>query len=326
MHTGSLVCAPVCVDGIGMSEERGSPQATVTADLTHTSIKADPCSGTSLKNGAIAGLTSALCLQPLDVLKTRLQERQSGRNRGGPVRMVQVCKEIMTKGQGVFNFWRGTTPTLLRNVPGVALYFVTLQHLQYLLFLGHQRRLAWIEMLYNATGITVLGNMAVGALARTIAGGLLMPATVLKVRYESSLYRGYTSLSQSLRQLLATDGLIGLFRGFWATTLRDAPNAAIYLSIYRTLQNVLPGTNHETLSTLVCAGTAAGTATLVTHPFDLLKTRLQLSSQSQNIFRLFVNILKVEGLRSFFAGIAPRLVRKSLSSAITWAVYERLSK
>ena len=63
---------------------------------------------------ASAGLTTLL-LQPLDLVKTRLQE-----DRGA--RVATVVRAIVAEG-GVRALWTGVTPSLWRTVPGVGLYF-----------------------------------------------------------------------------------------------------------------------------------------------------------------------------------------------------------
>jgi solute carrier family 25 protein 38 len=60
----------------------------------------------SLGSGAVAGFASVLALQPLDVLKTRLQET--------PHHGIAWSRRVMTvvqntvRNDGVFGFWRGT--------------------------------------------------------------------------------------------------------------------------------------------------------------------------------------------------------------------------
>lgn len=68
-------------------------------------------------------------------------------------------------------------------------------------------------------------------------------------------------------------------------------------------------------------------ATTVTHPFDLMKTRLQLlPNEYKNLFHSVSLIYGREGLRGFFSGLMPRLLRKPASAAITWALYEEVIK
>lgn len=282
----------------------------------------------SLSSGALAGLASVLALQPLDVIKTRLQE-QPRTTAPWHLRLQDAIGAIQRQ-HGVLGFWRGTLPTLFRNVPGVAVYFVTLQQLQYLLLVAHQRRwlsarldrALWDDSAMRPTG---LGNMLIGGAARAVAGFLLMPATVLKVRFESRAY-DYRSMSVALRQIVQMEGLRGLFRGAGVTALRDVPHAALYLLLYRRLQRLLPEDlgNVEMARNLVAAGSASMVATLMTQPMDLAKTRVQLAKRPTNFWLVFGKVVRNEGLLGLFNGMGPRLLRKGLSSAVTWSVFEYL--
>ena len=70
---------------------------------------------------------------------------------------------------------------------------------------------------------------------------------------------------------------------------------------------------------------AAALATAVTNPFDAVKTRLQLMpGKYANMVRASRRMVKEEGLRSLFDGLALRAARKALSSALAWTVYEEL--
>jgi len=68
-------------------------------------------------------------------------------------------------------------------------------------------------------------------------------------------------------------------------------------------------------------------ATLITQPADTLKTKMQLDTQLyKNTIQSAVYILKNEGIASFWKGVTPRLLRKSVSSGISWSVYEEIRK
>jgi len=169
-------------------------------------------------------------LQPADLLKTRVQQSHS-------TTLLSTIKLIASGPNPIRSFWRGTLPSTLRTGCGSAIYFSGLNALRVRVASaavvadggavgargdGHSSKL---PKLSNAA------NLATGAVARTWAGFLMMPITVLKVRYESSLY-SYTSLYSASRDIFKTEGLRGFFAGFGATAVRDAPYAGLYVAFY----------------------------------------------------------------------------------------------
>lgn len=64
-------------------------------------------------------------------------------------------------------------------------------------------------------------------------------------------------------------------------------------------------------------------STLLTTPFDLIKTRRQISPQTYTSLLTSVNIVyRSGGIRGFWEGGGLRVVRKAGSAGIGWAVYE----
>lgn len=177
----------------------------------------------------------------------------------------------------------------------------------------------------------------------------MSPVTVLKVRYESSYYN-YTSLLGAARDVLARDGVRGFFAGFGATAVRDAPYAGLYVLFYERAKVQLAqlpflaggreqhvdaqgvkiiGASSSTVSAVpvnfVSGLLAAASATAITNPFDAIKTRLQLMpARYGNMVKAARTMLSEEGVRSLFDGLALRIARKALSSALAWTVYEEL--
>ena len=68
-------------------------------------------------------------------------------------------------------------------------------------------------------------------------------------------------------------------------------------------------------------------ASLVTHPMDVIKTKMQLQTRgNKTLVKTCSRILIKYGPRGFFLGLAPRLVRRSLMAGLAWSVYERAMK
>lgn len=188
------------------------------------------------------------------------------------------------------------------------------------------------------------GNLLAGAVARTFAGMLLMPLTIIKVRYESSLYN-YNSIAAASRDIYAREGARGFFSGFGATALRDAPYAGLYVLFYEQSKKRLSawrrggdgggdggGGGDRTMGGSAAAtinfssGVIAGAAcSAVSNPFDAVKTRIQLQpGVYRNMFHAARRMVAQEGARSLLDGLALRMGRKALSSALAWTVYEEL--
>lgn len=77
----------------------------------------------------------------------------------------------------------------------------------------------------------------------------------------------------------------GLFSGLIPTILRDAPNSGLYICIYHTIKPHIMqvhDTHQEvpiTLLNLTTGITAGISATFITHPFDMIKTQMQINSR-----------------------------------------------
>ncbi|KAF4556975.1 Mitochondrial glycine transporter-like protein [Elsinoe fawcettii] len=288
--------------------------------------------------GLSSGVTSAFLLQPADLLKTRVQQSQGSS-------LTLALREIINGPHPIKSLWRGTTPSVIRTGAGSALYFG---------MLNQMRTYASLTSAAQKGGSTTsalpklsnTANLITGALARASAGFILSPVTVIKVRYESSYYQ-YNSLLGAARDTLAKDGLKGFFAGFGATAVRDAPYAGLYVLFYEQSKAKLSaistgrslpageaaavrdGGHQPTLSApsinFASGVVAAISATAITNPFDAIKTRLQLMPQRYgNMVRAAKLMLAEEGMRSMFDGLVLRMVRKGLSSALAWTVYEEM--
>ena len=194
--------------------------------------------------------------------------------------------------------------------------------------------------------LTYFAHLLSGALARASVGIILMPVTVLKVRFESSLYASYGSLFSAAQSIARTEGLRGFFAGTGATMVRDAPYAGIYVCFYEWAKTVVSSSSsvfsgsssaidsvenrdgkplNPAITSFVSGALAASAATAFTTPPDAVKTRLQLRPQEYgNMWTTAKKMVADEGWKSLFDGLTLRMARKAMSSAIAWTVYEEI--
>ena len=160
--------------------------------------------------------------------------------------------------------------------------------------------------------------------------------------------------------IVRVEGVRGLYAGLLPSVLKDAPYSAAYLLLYtqsktflnqlaqRDGQHPLSHAKAQSQAALAVPFTAAfiaaSLATTLFQPLEVLKTRLQLVgtapwtsssppplhpsppfvSSTSRLWLLTRCIWQESGPRGFFRGLLPRVVRRSLSNAITWSVYERI--
>lgn len=123
-------------------------------------------------------------------------------------------------------------------------------------------------------------------------------------------------------------GIRGFFQGFVPTTARQAANSATRFGSYTTLKQfaesyVAPGERLGTLSTFALGGVAGLITVYVTQPLDTVKTRMQsieARTEYRNTFVCAGRMLREEGVRIFWSGALPRLVRLVLSGGIVFTM------
>ncbi|KAK6460011.1 putative mitochondrial transport protein [Scheffersomyces coipomensis] len=306
--------------------------------------KAVPEAKVHLISGGIAGLVSAITLQPLDLLKTRLQQQHKIENKYVRTTITEELKKLTQ----LKDLWRGALPSTLRTSIGAGLYFTTLSHLRSSLATYKSKTIATSS---SSTSIlpklSPLENLSIGFIARATVGLITMPVTVVKTRYESNIYN-YRSILDSIVGIYKNDDLTNkgsfknFFKGSIATLARDCPYAGLYVLFYESFKNeLLPrfipandttNKNGAQIINSSAAVLAASLSTTITAPFDAIKTRLQLSDvrngqQQKSILQITKVLVNEEGgISNLFRGLSLRLGRKAISAGISWCIYEELIK
>lgn len=273
--------------------------------LAHPVLKAFMC-------GSLSGTCSTLLFQPLDLVKTRLQtvhgSMQPGSSRVG---MVSVLLTVV-RTEKLLGLWKGVSPSFARTIPGVGIYFSTYYSLK--------------QHFFPDGPPGALHAVLLGGGARTVAGVIMLPVTVIKTRFECGRY-SYGSVAGALRSVCRTEGPAALFSGLMATLFRDVPFSAIYVMFYSQTKAALPkeisSSSSAALANFSCGILAGVLASLITQPADVVKTQVQVNPQLRTLQA--VTFIHMEsGLQGFFRGAVPRCLRRTLMSAMAWTVYEHM--
>jgi len=287
--------------------------------------------------GSVSGTCSTVLFQPLDLVKTRIQNHQNQNNlpnassasgvthqqRPG---IFQVARHVLAT-ERLPGLWRGIVPSITRTVPGVGLYFGSLH---------------WLKSGLGNDKPSPVQAICLGMTARSFAATVMIPITVIKTRFESGQFN-YTRMSSALIQIYKYEGIRGLTCGLLPTVVRDAPYSGLYLMFYTQLkQNLIPSCRNllglptdfednqgslQAATHFACGMMAGFLASLVTHPADVVKTKIQIKPE---VYRSIIHasriILTESGPRGFLVGFAPRMLRRALMSACAWTIYEEIMR
>jgi solute carrier family 25 carnitine/acylcarnitine transporter 20/29 len=133
------------------------------------------------------------------------------------------------------------------------------------------------------------------------------------------------SMVSAVKRILKSGGLKSLFKGSTATLARDGPGSALYFATYEIAKkelSKLSGAKEGELS-LLSVSTAGGLAGmsmwLVVFPVDTVKTRLTNNlTESISAKEAISSIYKKGGIKGFFPGLGPALLRSFPANAATF--------
>lgn len=64
------------------------------------------------------------------------------------------------------------------------------------------------------------------------------------------------------------------------------------------------------------------TSKIAVYPFDLVRKRLQVQGNDVSWYVCLLNIVKQEGYRSLYKGLAPSLIKVAPANAVTFMIFE----
>lgn len=280
----------------------------------------------SALSGSVSGALVSACVQPLDVIRTRMQADSAQ----GLLHVTtpRTIRRIVG-GNGIRALWQGTQPTVVRLGVGAGLHFFFLESLK-----------PYFEK-KNRDGETSLGPwgaILTGGLSRAMAAVVSCPITVVKTRMEYAHIPGrgslpvpkYKNTFHALATIFKTEGIKGLYRGLTPTILSNAPFSAFYYLFYTRLQARLQEYDLSPMIANFSSSTVAAIgATLLTQPADVVRTRMQLnlvSSQTMaTSLQVMRGIVNTQGMHGLLVGAAPRMLKRTLQTALVWTLYEEIS-
>lgn len=307
-----------------MSKAAENPKKATT-DFLHTPFMR---AALPFINGGLAGMTATTVIQPVDMIKVRLQLAGEGVKTGPKPTPISVLKDVVASGK-VTDLYTGLSAGLLRQ----AVYTTA--------------RIGFFDTFMSTLSTRAKNNnTTIGfkerAAAGLAAGGLAAiagnPADLALIRMQSDGLKpaasraNYTSVIDALTRIARTEGVARLWAGAYPTVVRAMALNFGQLAFFSEAKQQL---KHTSLSpqtqTLTASAVAGFFASFLSLPFDFMKTRLQKQTRApdgtlpyKGMFDCFRKVAREEGLLRFYRGFGTYYVRIAPHAMVTLIVADYL--
>ncbi|XP_069849133.1 mitochondrial thiamine pyrophosphate carrier isoform X1 [Dipodomys merriami] len=283
--------------------------------------------------GSVSGFVTRALISPLDVIKIRFQLQVERLCRTDPnakyYGILQACRQIFQE-EGLAAFWKGHIPAQCLSIGYGAVQFLSFEQLTELVHKAHKLSAHEYSIHFLCGGLS--------ACAATLT---VHPVDVLRTRFAAQGEpKVYKTLRDAVSTMYRTEGPLVFYKGLAPTMIAIFPYAGLQFSCYRSLKHaynwVFPADQNQTgtIKSLICGCGAGVISKTFTYPLDLFKKRLQVggfeharSSFGQvrtykGLLDCTKQVMQHEGMRGFFKGLSPSLLKASLSTGFMFFWYE----
>lgn len=274
--------------------------------------------------GSIAGASGVLAGHPLDTIKTRMQTQTSK----GYLSSLH-CFRDMCRREGMRSFYRGLSwPMLSKSIEQCLVFGLVEQ----------SKKALPLE------GDSLL--VASGALAGLVGMGILTPVYVVKVQLQlprNQVVRGFRGPADVAAFNMSKWGLRGLYAGLAPSFLANPICYGVRFITYEKTQDCVSallsrgaegsqatGGGVALASQLIGGGIAGMMTWASAYPLDVVMSRMQaqgaqtkFQDQRRGMVWHVRDMYRKEGVRAFFKGMAPCLLRAFPVNAVIFLVYEQ---
>ncbi|KAF8603761.1 mitochondrial carrier [Ceratobasidium sp. AG-I] len=341
--------------------------ATATANAGNGSGVLPAKSSRHFVAGGLGGMCGAIVTAPLDVVKTRLQsslyqDTHRGDVGGKPavgasrtiaararnllwhfVETGHILRDIY-KYEGVPALFKGLGPTLVGVIPARSINFYTYgngkQIIAHHFNGGRESSLVHLSAAATAgivtstctnpiwvvkTRLQLAGNVRIVEPALSLATNTGVQASVHQPRIAGALH---TTLG-----IIRNEGIRGLYKGLSASYL-GVTEGTIQWVLYERFKRIAQagerrGGAAEWFGMLAAAGGAKMTASLITYPHEVIRTRLRQpidpvtgKQKYTGLYQTLKLVIAEEGTRRLYGGLSAHLLRVVPNAAVMYSIYE----
>jgi len=275
--------------------------------------------------GGTAGCMATCCVQPIDMVKVRIQMGTASTN------PVVVAKDIIA-AEGVGGLYKGLSAGILRQLT----YGMSR--------LGIFRTMTNI---YTPEGKTAADLPAMTKFGCSVTAGGLgaligtpADAALIRMQGDSTLpeasRRNYKNGADAMMRMAKEEGMAGFFAGAQPTIIRGlAMNVGMFMTfdtLKQTFGPSMPGGENGQANRFFCGFLSGATAATAALPFDFIKTQLQKQTPGADgklpysgIMDCAKKVIAKEGPTALYKGYPTFIIRIAPHIMLTWVFIDNIN-
>lgn len=284
-----------------------------------------------------ASNVGTLLSHPFYVLTTRQQVQLSGDN----IIHNSNIKSSLKKGLidtyskiGFKGLFRGYIPLALLNTPSSLAYLGVTEYTR------QTYRSTFSSLYPNCPMVYIDGSQAVfsAILANFVSVVLYTPAEVISSIMVVQNLDNRQNMRQACKTLYNKEGVKGFFRGFNSNFVYGVVSSSLWWWTYTVsrrwcskFMDINTSGNHFIMDSL-CGLNAGVVSTTLIHPIDTIRARIMAGCYERNnekipsLYNGMKDIIKREGHKALWRGLAPSVCATALSSMIFAFTYEFIKR
>ncbi|AFZ79341.1 oxoglutarate/malate translocator protein, putative [Theileria equi strain WA] len=271
----------------------------------------------------ISGCMATVCIQPIDMVKVRIQVHAS--HSQVAMSPIRVFSHIL-RNEGILSLYKGLDAAcarqLLYTTTRLGLFRSASDHIK------HKNNIKTIPF-YQKCGLSMVCG-AIGALVGN-------PADLALVRMQSDSMlpredrKNYTSLPNTICRICKEEGVFRLWKGAFPTVVRAVSLNLGMLSSFDQSKEVLSKYMEEgVMHTCISSSIAAFFAVTFSLPFDFVKTCLQKQSKQGQAYRGIMDCITKNyaegGIARFYASYTTYYMRVAPHVMLTLIMMDYLTR
>ncbi|KZO95277.1 mitochondrial carrier [Calocera viscosa TUFC12733] len=278
--------------------------------------------------GGVAAAIGKTVAAPIERIKLLIQNQDEMMKQGRldtPYKGIIDCTKRTYADEGLYAFWRGNGANVIRYFPTQALNFA---------FKGYYKSLFNFKR-SEGFWIWVGGNVASGAAAGATSSLFVYSLDYARTRLANDAksntkggQRQFNGLVDVYRKTLATDGVVGLYRGFMPSLGGIIIYRGAYFGAYDTIKPlVLTGPLENNFAASFALGWAVtNVASFIAYPLDTIRRRMMMTSGTgvhyKSTWSAGAQIIQKEGFRSLFKGAGANILR-AVAGGLVLPLYDQ---